>query len=142
MTRALLFTALLATGFAVTGGCGKDDDHAGNAGGAAGAGGRPEQTGAVCTAPTDCFKNVEAGALKGEPQCLDRVRGGYCTHLCDRTLDHFHGRAVCGARRADSAPPPDESRLIERQVYFDLDEELANSFQMEGHEAAAPPAMP
>jgi hypothetical protein len=32
--------------------------------------------------------------------------------------------------------------LIERQVYFDLDEELANSFQMEGHEAAAPPAMP
>jgi hypothetical protein len=67
---------------------------------------------------------------------------GYCTHLCDRTLDHFHGRAVCGARRADSAPPPDESRLIERQVYFDVDEELANSFQMEGHEAAAPPAMP
>ena len=87
MTRALLFTALLATGFAVTGGCGKDDDNAGNAGGAAGAGGRPEQTGAVCTAPTDCFKNVEAGALKGEPQCLDRVRGGYCTHLCAADTD-------------------------------------------------------
>jgi ABC-type nitrate/sulfonate/bicarbonate transport system ATPase subunit len=39
-------------------------------------------------------------------------------------------------------PTSDEFRLIERQVYADLDEELAKSFHMEGHESDGPPAMP
>jgi hypothetical protein len=48
----------------------------------AGTGGRPELTGAECDVVGDCYKTLEAGALQGEPLCLDAIRGGYCTHTC------------------------------------------------------------
>src|SRR5215470_16072534 len=47
----------------------------------------PENTGQGCAAPTDCYPGLEAGALKGEVQCLDRVTGGYCTHVCETDAD-------------------------------------------------------
>jgi len=47
-----------------------------------------EQAGQSCTAPTQCYASIEAGALKGGAvQCLDRVPGGYCTHLCTSDAD-------------------------------------------------------
>lgn len=47
----------------------------------------PEQAGQACKAPTDCYPGIEAGALKGAVQCLDRVTNGYCTHLCTTDSD-------------------------------------------------------
>jgi hypothetical protein len=46
-----------------------------------------EQTGQSCTAPEQCFPGLDAGALRGAPQCLTRVSGGYCTHLCTTDAD-------------------------------------------------------
>lgn len=46
-----------------------------------------EQAGQACSAPADCYPSVDGGRLKGEVQCLDRVSGGYCTHLCTTDAD-------------------------------------------------------
>lgn len=44
---------------------------------------RPEEVGAACEVAEDCFANVAEEELQGEALCLDRVRGGYCTHTCE-----------------------------------------------------------
>src|SRR5688500_3504895 len=47
-----------------------------------------ENVGSQCEVPDNCFPDVEdRTALKGEIQCLDRVPGGYCTHLCESDDD-------------------------------------------------------
>ncbi|MEZ4221391.1 MAG: hypothetical protein R3B13_10740 [Polyangiaceae bacterium] len=82
MRRVVLGLTLLASVVGVGSGCGSDDDGDGN-GGSAGTGGRPEQTGAACDTPNDCYPDVaDRTAIQGEVQCLDRVRDGYCTHQC------------------------------------------------------------
>jgi hypothetical protein len=51
----------------------------------------PEYTGSACTAASDCYGDLlsEDGgsALKGDPVCLDKVTGGYCTHTCETDAD-------------------------------------------------------
>jgi hypothetical protein len=54
-----------------------DDDNTGTA----------SNTGSSCSAPANCYPGVDGGALKGEIQCLTRVPGGYCTHLCQTDAD-------------------------------------------------------
>jgi hypothetical protein len=46
-----------------------------------------EQTGQSCTQPGQCFPTVPDGGLRGAAVCLDRVMGGYCTHLCATDAD-------------------------------------------------------
>ncbi|MCU0654174.1 MAG: hypothetical protein MUF64_02420 [Polyangiaceae bacterium] len=82
----LLAVVLLACGEDGEGGSPGAGGSAG-AGGAGGAGGgSPEFVGAVCKATSDCFSGL-ASPVKGEVQCLDRVRGGYCTHTCETDAD-------------------------------------------------------
>jgi hypothetical protein len=53
-------------------------------------GGNPEHTGQSCTpdAANLCYPAVDGAALHGGPAvCLDRVTGGYCTHLCTTDAD-------------------------------------------------------
>jgi len=50
--------------------------------GGAGGSGIPEHTGSQCDSPADCYPGMDAGALQGAVQCMDRVPDGYCTHLC------------------------------------------------------------
>jgi hypothetical protein len=75
-------TFVIGLGFA--GACSNDDD---------GDGGNPpptespEQTGKPCETVADCFPEVDHTLLAGEVQCLDRVRDGYCTHLCETDED-------------------------------------------------------
>jgi hypothetical protein len=95
MKRPLLVVGLLA-GFLLTlsGACGDNDSNEGggatSGGGTTGsggsAGGSPEFVGATCKAAADCFGGL-AETVKGEVLCLDRVRGGYCTHLCETDAD-------------------------------------------------------
>lgn len=46
-----------------------------------------ENVGQSCKAPTDCYPALDGGAVRGEVQCLQRVTGGYCTHLCQTDAD-------------------------------------------------------
>ena len=72
---------LIATGLcAVAAGCGDDHDDWSS--------GTPDNAGQACTAPAQCYANLEdAGALQGEVVCMDRVEGGYCTHRCQTDAD-------------------------------------------------------
>lgn len=91
MTRSpALVLGLLLASFIVVPACGDDDDGDDNGGGG-GTGGIPEQTGQQCETAADCYPQLvdagEAGVLLGEAQCLDKVQGGYCTHLCTADTD-------------------------------------------------------
>jgi hypothetical protein len=48
----------------------------------------PEQAGQACTAPEQCYPDThDAGLQGGAAVCLDRVPGGYCTHVCGMNTD-------------------------------------------------------
>jgi hypothetical protein len=87
-TWRLAILAVLTTGAAA---CGDDD------GGGDGDDGdeSPEQTGKSCMVATDCYPDVDPGELSGAAQCLDRVRGGYCTHLCETDDDCCAAEGEC-----------------------------------------------
>lgn len=89
LLAALLFAALPTA-------CG-DDDNAGDSD-AEERGAReasPEQTGDSCEAASDCYPDADHEALSGAVQCLDRVRGGYCTHLCETDADCCAAEGEC-----------------------------------------------
>jgi hypothetical protein len=47
-----------------------------------------EQAGQSCAVSDDCYPDVDdPTSLRGEVTCLDRVPGGYCTHLCETDED-------------------------------------------------------
>ncbi len=49
---------------------------------------RVEQAGQACTSAAQCYPNIgDAAALKGAIECLAKVPGGYCTHLCNDDSD-------------------------------------------------------
>jgi hypothetical protein len=50
-------------------------------------GGPGEQAGQSCAAPAECYPEVDPADLQGEVLCLDKVAGGYCTHLCVTDAD-------------------------------------------------------
>lgn len=90
MTRSpALILGLLLSSFLVVPACGDDDD--GDDDGSGGTGGIPEQTGQQCKTAADCYPDIVVdggdGGLLGEAQCLDKVQGGYCTHLCTADTD-------------------------------------------------------
>jgi hypothetical protein len=62
----------------------------------------PELTGSACTVASECYGDIDAGSLKGEPVCIDKVTNGYCTHKC--TVD------------ADCCAVPGECRTGLKQV--------------------------
>lgn len=47
-----------------------------------------EYAGQPCESPDDCYPEVaDLSELRGEVECLDKVSGGYCTHLCQTDAD-------------------------------------------------------
>ena len=68
---ALIVAAALAA-------CGDDD------GDSAADRGSPEETASSCETTADCFEGLE---VDGDALCLDRVRGGHCTHTCEADED-------------------------------------------------------
>ncbi|MBX3201922.1 MAG: hypothetical protein KF894_27550 [Labilithrix sp.] len=82
--RSTVFATLVALGLAAACSGGESPAVSGTSDGG---GARPENTGRSCVAPADCYPGLDAGTLRGEVQCLDRVPGGYCTHLCETDAD-------------------------------------------------------
>ena len=46
-----------------------------------------ESVGQTCKVPTECYPDLDGGAIKGTLQCLTKVPNGYCTHLCTKDAD-------------------------------------------------------
>lgn len=82
---------LLIVAVTVGGACGSDNEPEPAPTGGSGS---PEQTGSSCQVVEDCFPNVDGG-LSGEAMCLDRVRDGYCTHLCEADDDCCAAAGEC-----------------------------------------------
>ncbi len=59
--------------------------------------GLAEQTGQGCAVANDCYANVAVADIQGDVQCLDRVAGGYCTHLCQDDGDCCAVAGECNA---------------------------------------------
>lgn len=55
--------------------CGSSDDQG------------PTNTGQACKVAEDCYPGIDPNTLQGEPVCMTRVPGGYCTHECTQDLD-------------------------------------------------------
>jgi hypothetical protein len=86
--RVVLFSSLVGlVGLVSVGACGGSDDDKVPPPAADASTTNPENTGQTCKAPADCYPGLDAGTLQGEVQCLDRVTGGYCTHLCKTDSD-------------------------------------------------------
>jgi hypothetical protein len=49
--------------------------------------GSPDQVGQQCAVPGDCYPEIDPAEIAGQIECLDRVRGGYCTHQCGDDAD-------------------------------------------------------
>ena len=106
MRSLIRFSGLFVCGVVLAGACGGGDDAAGSGGAGGGSGGSPDNTGAVCDTASDCYPDlVDGGALSGEAQCLDRVRGGYCTHLCDSDTDCCAASGECKTSLAQVCSP-------------------------------------
>jgi hypothetical protein len=69
-------------------GCGDDDDDAKRQAST----GSPEETASSCESADECFEGVE---VEGEALCLDRVRGGHCTHTCSSDEDCCVAEGEC-----------------------------------------------
>jgi hypothetical protein len=69
----------------------EDDPHEGDTA----TSGSPDYAGAICEAPADCYPEVDPADLSGPALCLDRVRGGYCTHECAADMDCCAAEGEC-----------------------------------------------
>jgi hypothetical protein len=80
-TRFHGLTATLLWSIAVSlVGCGDDDTEEARSASS----GSPEETASSCESAAECFEGLE---VEGEALCLDRVRGGHCTHTCTTDQD-------------------------------------------------------
>lgn len=73
--------------------CGSDND-----------GPAPTNTGAACTAVSQCYPGVKDGDLSGAAECLD-VPGGYCTHQCTADSDCCAAAGECPYAYAQVCAP-------------------------------------
>lgn len=97
-----------------------------------------ESTGQSCAAPSECYPAIDGAALAGEAVCLDRVSGGYCTHLCKVDTDccavpgecktgiaqvcspfESTGQNMCflSCEAADLRPAPDGGAVLDEATY-------------------------
>lgn len=65
----------------------------------------PDYAGEACASIDECYDEVEPGALRGDPICLDRVEGGYCTHHCTADTDCCGVEGECLGNRAEVCGP-------------------------------------
>ena len=86
--------------------CSDDEGEAAATTAAAATTGSPDNAGAVCEVAADCYADLgDAGTIQGEVECLDRVRGGYCTHTCEADDDCCAVEGECKTELAQVCSP-------------------------------------
>jgi hypothetical protein len=95
--RTQWLAGLGAASMLIWAGCGSNDDD--------GDVERPDLTGAICEAPDECFPGIEHDELAGDVRCLTRVRGGYCTYLCEADEDCCAVEGACVSDFAQVCSP-------------------------------------
>jgi hypothetical protein len=94
ITRGLGAAVLSALSLSVA--CGSD--HPSGPGG--------QQTGSACAVAADCYPGVkDKTQILGEVQCLTKVTGGYCTHLCTQDSDCCAAAGECSAGHPEVCAP-------------------------------------
>jgi hypothetical protein len=112
MRTFIRLSGVVFCGLILAAACGGGDDSDGGGGAGGGSGGSPDNTGSVCEQASDCYPDlVDGGALSGEAQCLDRVRDGYCTHLCDADTDCCAAEGECKTTLAQVCSPFESTGL-------------------------------
>jgi hypothetical protein len=71
-----------------------------------------EPAGQPCTAASECYPGIDASMLKGEVQCLDKVQGGYCTHLCQADSDCCAVSGECPAGHPEVCAPFESTGMM------------------------------
>jgi len=69
--------------------------------------GRPSsgETGSTCEAASECYPDLEEGALSGDALCLENVPDGYCTHSCEADDDCCAADGECPVDREQVCSP-------------------------------------
>ncbi len=62
-------------------------------------------TGQACKSADQCYAGVKTGDLVGDAVCLDKVTGGYCTHLCTQDADCCAAAGECSGNHAEVCGP-------------------------------------
>jgi hypothetical protein len=95
VTPARLFLTLALGPVVGLGACGGNDNAPAPGG----------QTGASCASEAECYPSVaDKSTIQGEVQCLAKVPGGYCTHLCNADDDCCKAAGECGGHPEVCAP--------------------------------------
>lgn len=88
-TKPIQFArAILAVAAILSAGCSDDGDGDDSRA----SGGSPEETASSCESAEQCFDGV---SIEGDAICLDRVRGGHCTHTCAADEDCCAAEGEC-----------------------------------------------
>ena len=105
--------------------CGGDDDG--------------ENVGSACEVADDCFDDIERESIVGEIECLTRVEGGYCTHLCEGDDDCCAVEGECETDLRQVCSPfesEDDTRCFLSCEAEDIGDEEENEYcQNHAHES-------
>lgn len=75
-------------------------------------GGTAEQAGQPCTTADDCYPDIDPSTIQGTVQCLDKVPGGYCTHLCTTDADCCAVSGECPGNHPEVCAPFESTGMM------------------------------
>src|SRR5690349_10789006 len=75
-------------------------------------GGNSAPAGQPCAQASDCYPGIDPTKIQGTVQCLDKVPGGYCTHLCTTDADCCAVSGECPSKRAEVCAPFESTGMM------------------------------
>jgi hypothetical protein len=75
-------------------------------------GGGSAPAGQPCTQASDCYPGVDPTTISGAIQCLDKVPGGYCTHLCQTDADCCKASGECPSGHPEVCAPFEDTGMM------------------------------
>jgi hypothetical protein len=75
-------------------------------------GGKAEQAGQPCAQASDCYPGIDPTKIQGTVMCLDKVPGGYCTHLCQTDADCCAAQGECPGGHPEVCAPFESTGMM------------------------------
>lgn len=75
-------------------------------------GGNAPAAGQPCAVASDCYPDVDPKAIQGDVLCLDKVTGGYCTHLCAADADCCAAQGECPGGHPEVCAPFESTGMM------------------------------